>query len=293
MNIRSAELLQSSLQNAAQNELRNRELVQSGQLERQRLAVENAFRAAQMAHYNQMENRQQGFYNRIQQEQEDRAILAEQNTARQENQYAAAQKQGALKTIMGLNATGQLTPEGLKRVNHWLTNDPDFGKTGIQLAAPANPDTSPQHMQTALAQGLALRQNVQSMYDTEKDPAKKAEYGKQLEDIDTYFQGKDATRMNGNAPGAQPYRGKQSRAREQADPNAAMNAPAQAGPLPTGGTPSGINGPGNLPAQAAADPRAIQWLSQNPTPQNVAAFEGIYGQGSSAPFLNPKGPAQK
>ncbi|HEV2327948.1 MAG TPA: hypothetical protein VGY56_04060 [Verrucomicrobiae bacterium] len=225
-----------------------------------------------------MENRQQGFYNRIQQEQEDRAMLAEQNTARQENQYAAAQKQGALKTIMSLNATGQLTPEGLKRVNQWLANDPDFGKTGIQLAAPANPDTSPQHMQTALAQGLALRQNVQSMYDAERDPAKKAEYGKQLEDIDTYFQGKDASRMN-QIPGRAelPLRQGRQRAQQSRDGDGAVSKNplpgATAGPVQTGAQPDG---------------RDIQFLSANPTPQNVAAFEGIYGQGSSVPFLRPQ-----
>jgi hypothetical protein len=301
MNIKSAELLQSALENAAQNELRNRELTQTGQLERQRIAVENAFRAAQMAHYNQMENRQQGFYNKIQQEGEDRAELGEQNVARQQEQNALAQKQNALKTIMALNSTGQLTSDGLKKVNQWLSTDPDFSKTGIQLSAPANPSANPQHIQTALAQGLALRQQVQSAYDGENDPAKKAELGKQLEDIDSYFQGKDAGRMNAGGAATAPYRRSSGNGGRLAGGAATANRSAQTNPRFNGATSlpgqpqpqlqpqssvapvqtGGMSRQSGASADATAlpaDPRAIQWLSANPTPQNVAAFEGIYGQ---------------
>lgn len=58
MNIRSAELLQNSLQNAAENILRNRELQQTAALEAQRNAVEQSFRNAMMRHYANIEEKQ-------------------------------------------------------------------------------------------------------------------------------------------------------------------------------------------------------------------------------------------
>ena len=58
MNIRSAELLNQTLQNAADNIYRNRALEASTQEETQRNAIEQSFRNAMMQHYANVEERQ-------------------------------------------------------------------------------------------------------------------------------------------------------------------------------------------------------------------------------------------
>ncbi|HUA64889.1 MAG TPA: hypothetical protein VME24_03515 [Alphaproteobacteria bacterium] len=197
MNIRSAELLQNALQNAAENALRNRELQQTGQLEAQRIAVENAFRQAQMEHYNQMENRQQGFYNKMQQDEQDRALLGEQNQARQQQETGLANAQEILKVAMQLNSTGQLSDKGGSQVNGWLSTDPNLSRSGIQLSAPPNPSNDPIHQQTALAGGIALREKYMGIAgNPTATPDQKADALKVVRIIDANLGGKEA-----NAPG--------------------------------------------------------------------------------------------
>src|SRR5215469_16512311 len=58
MNIRSAELLNQSLQTAADNIYRNRALAASMQEEAQRNAIDQSFRNAMMQHYANIEERQ-------------------------------------------------------------------------------------------------------------------------------------------------------------------------------------------------------------------------------------------
>lgn len=324
MNIASAKLLQDSLQNAAENEFRNRELAQTGQLERQRIAVENAFRQAQMAHYNQMENRQQGFYNRMQQEGEDRAMLDSQNIAREQQQNGLAQKQEILRVAMQLNATGQLSDKSRDGVNHWLSTDSDMSKSGIQLAPPPNASTDPGSVQTALAQGIALREKYQSIADTTKDPAQKANALKVIGIIDANLGGKGApqrqdetdTETAGTDPAGNATKTITKHFGEMPQPAAPtsvpdnrpwydrlfnvgqvpvpQNAPASgAAPLTPslGVSPTNANGipTGQPPGGSATgqpNPADVQWLSANPTPGRVAQFEGKYGKGSSAQFLN-------
>jgi hypothetical protein len=166
--------------------------VQTGELERQRLGVEQSFRNAMMQHYNQMEERQQGFYNKMQQEDQERGVLGEQNIAREQQQNALAEKQNILRVAMQLNATGQLTDKSRDGVNHWLSTDSDMSKSGIQLAPPPNASTDPGSIQTALAQGIALREKYQSIADTTKDPAQKANALKVIGIIDANLGGKGA-----------------------------------------------------------------------------------------------------
>ncbi len=194
MNIKSAELLQGALQNAAENALRNREIQQSGNLEAQRIAVDNAFRQAQMAHYNQVENRQQDFYNREQDQQNARELLDSQNVARQQQLSEMAQSQGILKTILGLNATGQLTSTGIQNANHWLATDPRLSKSGIQIQAPASPSKDPSLRQSALRDWITLRQEWQGRVNSAADPAQRAGAQKILDGIDASVLGKSAMR---------------------------------------------------------------------------------------------------
>lgn len=324
MNIASAKLLQDSLQNAAENVLRNRQLKQAGELAAQRNAVEQSFRNAMMQHYNQMEERQQGFYNKMQQEDQERGVLGEQNIAREQQQNALAEKQNILRVAMQLNATGQLTDKSRDGVNHWLSTDSDMSKSGIQLAPTPNASTDPGSIQTALAQGIALREKYQSIADTAKDPAQKANALKVIGIIDANLGGKGApqrqdetdTETAGTDPAGNATRTitkhfgemPQSPAPTSVPDNrpwydrlfnvgqvpVPQNAPASgATPLTPslGVSPTNANGipTGQPPGGSATgqpNPADVQWLSANPTPGRVAQFEGKYGKGSSAQFLN-------
>ena len=278
MNIRSAELLQNALQNTAENLLRNREIRQTGQLEAQRIAVDNAFRQAQMAHYNQMENRQQDFYNRQQQGEQDRATIEAQNTQRLLQGQGMAQKQGILKVIMQLNATGQLSPAGLKLTNHWLSTDPTMSTTGIQLQAPANPSKNPQHVQSALAQGMDMLQQFRQMAASATDPDSKAQYTKYADDLEQAIthdrEGEiDTTRdatgnlvrtttrtpMTGAAGGTGAVTASDD---ESGDDASGANAPALPAPLP-----NGTNSPVTLTPQ---DLTPVPSMAAAPAAQSVA-----------------------
>lgn len=194
MNIHSAELLENSLQNAADNLYRNRALAVSMQEEAQRNAIEQSFRNAMMQHYANIEERQEENAGLQEQRLENADNIAAQRQAsvlqQQQQQSGIAQKQNFLRTAMQLNATGQLAPEGLKRVNQWLSTDPDLSKTGIQLSAPANPSTDLARAQTALAQAIALRQQYQQMADGATDPRQRDQYSKIVDDIDASLGGK-------------------------------------------------------------------------------------------------------
>ncbi|HEV2453117.1 MAG TPA: hypothetical protein VGY98_02585 [Verrucomicrobiae bacterium] len=270
MNLHSAELLESSLQAAADNLARNRALNASIQEEAQRNAIEQSFRNAMMQHYANIEQRQA-----------DTADRQAGTIQQQQQQAGIAQKQNFLRTAMQLNATGQLSPDGLKRVNQWLSTDPDMSRTGIQLSAPSNPSNDPAHQQTALANALALRQQYQSKFDGEPDPNKKSQYGKVLDDIDASLGGKRSIYpLPRNHPG-QPNANLAVTVGPQSSPTSLVPALGNIG-LNANGIPTG------KPVQP--DPRDIQWLSASPTAQRIAKFESIYGQGSSSPFLNSTSP---
>ncbi|HTV41606.1 MAG TPA: hypothetical protein VMF08_13575 [Candidatus Sulfotelmatobacter sp.] len=270
MNIRSAELLQNGLQNAAENALRNREIQQAGQLEAQRIAVDNAFRQAQMAHYNQMENRQQDFFNRQQQSAEDRATLEAGNQQRQLQQQGIAQKQGVLKVIMQLNATGQLSPDGLKRVNQWLSTDPQMSPLGMQLQAPANPSKNPQHAQVALLQAMDQLQQFRQLEAGATDPNQKAQwkqYGDDLEQAITH--------------------NKQGEVDTTTDANGKVLRTTTRTSLPVQGGPTGI---GTKPANDEAGDDAPGTSTNTPAlPASVpnAGAAGTSSSSSSSSILNP------
>ena len=82
--------------------------------------------------------------------------------------------------------------------------------------------------------------------------------------------------------------------------NSPTNAPYAAGQFdalmqPGGGSPQGVSTPTPTISTVSAngiptgkpDPRDIQWLTTNPTPQRISTFEGQYGKGSSSQFLTP------
>jgi hypothetical protein len=83
---------------------------------------------------------------------EQRRLQVEQDRAKQQDTQSQLQeKQNLLKTIMTLNATGQI--DDLGSVNDWLSNDPHFSQMGIQLKAPTQ-KTAPNVGQSAAAQAL-------------------------------------------------------------------------------------------------------------------------------------------
>jgi hypothetical protein len=101
MNIRSAELLNQSLQNAADNIYRNRALAASMQEEAQRNAVEQSFRNAMMQHYANIE-----------QKQADAAGLQEQRL--ESDDKATEEKYGVIQAIQDQKDAQQRVMEGLQ-----------------------------------------------------------------------------------------------------------------------------------------------------------------------------------
>jgi hypothetical protein len=98
MNIRSAELLNQSLQNAADNIYRNRALAASMQEEAQRNAVEQSFRNAMMQHYANIEQKQAG--------------LQEQRLESEDK--ATEEKYGVIQAIQDQKDAQQRVMEGLQ-----------------------------------------------------------------------------------------------------------------------------------------------------------------------------------
>ncbi len=91
----------------------------------------------------------------------------EQRMETQFNTRAAQQdKQEMLKTVLGLNAGGQLDEEGIKQVNDWITKDPDLSKTGIHIKAPPQ-KAPPQAGQNSVAQALERAQAFRESGNTE------------------------------------------------------------------------------------------------------------------------------
>ncbi|MGH7939516.1 MAG: hypothetical protein ACREFR_00405 [Limisphaerales bacterium] len=315
MNIRSAGLMQSGLQNAAENAMRNRELAQQGELARQNLAIMNAFRQAELERYTRMAERQEEFGEKSAANDQTREILGEQNLAREQQQNALAQKQAMLKTVLGLNATGQLTPSGLKSVNQWLSNDPDMSKTGMQLQAPGNPSDDPGHKSSALVAGIGMLQQLRQQASAATDPAEKAQLGRYADDLEgairhgrpnetdttTDASGKVLRRTTRNF--ALP-----AGARADSDGDG-DETPAMPASVPDNGNlwqrltgapvtvPAGFEtaAPVNLTAQdmtpvhAYPTPPAthVAYLQANPTPKVMSDFDALYGPGASQQALKP------
>jgi hypothetical protein len=83
---------------------------------------------------------------------EQNRLALEQNRGAQEQARGDLQdKQNFLKTVMTLNATGQL--QDVDAVNEWLNKDPHFSQMGIQLKTPAQ-KPAPNVGQSAAAQAL-------------------------------------------------------------------------------------------------------------------------------------------
>jgi hypothetical protein len=101
MNIRSAELLNQSLQNAADNIYRNRALEASMQEETQRNAVEQSFRNAMMQHYANIE-----------QKQAESADLQEQRLENEDN--AVEKKYGVVQAIQDGKDAQERVMQGLQ-----------------------------------------------------------------------------------------------------------------------------------------------------------------------------------
>lgn len=274
MNIRSAELLNQSLQNAADNIYRNRALAATMREEMARNAVEQSFRNAMMRHYTNIEQKQA--------DAADRQAGVQQQ---EQQQSGIAQKQDFLKAAMQLNATGQLSPAGLKRVNDWLSSDPDLSRTGIQLSTPANPSADPNHREMALANALGLRQQYQDKYDAETDPGKRAEYGKVLEDIDASLGGKRSGNVNPDSrhagkPGSDSAAAAGTAAGMTPGTGAAMpvlDANVPASPSPAINPLSSSFVPATPPASHIAYLRANPWTASQ--------FDEKYGPGASAKYL--------
>ncbi len=184
MNIASAKLLEDSLGQLADNFYRNRALQATMQEEAQRNAIEQSFRQAQMQHYNELEDRQQDFFNRQQQAASDRAALEAQNLQQRLGQQGMIQKQALLKTVMGLNATGQLTDDARKKVNDWLNSDPDLSKTGMQLQPAPNPSKDPGQKQSALVQAVSMIRQLRDQAASTADAATAAQLIKAADDLE-------------------------------------------------------------------------------------------------------------
>lgn len=101
MNIKSAELLNQSLQSAADNFYRNRALAASMQEEAQRNAVEQSFRNAMMQHYANIE-----------QKQAEAAGLQEQRLENEDN--ATEKKYGLMQAIQDQKDAQQRIMDGLQ-----------------------------------------------------------------------------------------------------------------------------------------------------------------------------------
>src|SRR6266446_2451509 len=144
MNYRDVAVLNDSLDSLSSNLLKQKMLreqaierqAQTG-LASQRLATDQAFREAQQKHYNNMESKQAEAANLAQ----TRAQIAD--------------KSGTLRAIMQLNTAGQLSD--VTPVNDWLSTDPHFAPTGIQLRKSEKP--LPQAGQNSAAQ-LAQQRNL-------------------------------------------------------------------------------------------------------------------------------------
>jgi len=101
MNIRSAELLNQSLQNAADNIYRNRALAATVQEEAQRNAVEQSFRNAMMQHYANIEEKQA-----------ESAALQEQRLENEDN--AVEKKYGVMQALADQKDAQDRVMQGLQ-----------------------------------------------------------------------------------------------------------------------------------------------------------------------------------
>ena len=289
MNIASAELLQNSLQNlgktfqqsraqGAEEEYRTAQLEQQGR----RTDVDEAFRNAQMAHYNQMEKDN----SRRADAQEERAGAAQDQQGTAQDQQAVAQKQDLLKSVMGLNATGQLTDDARTKVNKWLSTDEHFSATGMQLQAPTNPKTNPNFKQSALTQAVSTIQNYRDLAGQTEDPGEADGYN-HLADL-----------LEKNLPAAvkttTPAAAVPPTSTKLTDYNPA-GKPVKT--VTSFGMPAGTAGPGTGTAAAPApafptpDPRDVAFIQSGATPGKIAAFERKYGAGSSGQYLQQQQPA--
>jgi hypothetical protein len=122
MNIRSAELLNQSLQNAADNIYRNRALAASVQEETQRNAVEQSFRNAMMQHYANIEEKQA-----------ESAGLQEQRLENEDN--AVEKKYGVMQAVADQKDAQDRVMQGLQ---------------GLSLDQKMSPDQKTQYLRQSI-----------------------------------------------------------------------------------------------------------------------------------------------
>ena len=152
MNYKDVALLNGSLDSLGDSLLKNKmmdqqskeRLAQTG-LQSQRLQVDQGRWNAEQEHWQNMEKK------------------ADQANTLATSRGDLQEDQAMLKTVMGLNAGGQLTAESRKSVNNWLSDHPRFAVTGMQLAAPKA--ISPQAGQNSVAQALAKADQYDGMID--------------------------------------------------------------------------------------------------------------------------------
>jgi hypothetical protein len=183
MNIRSAELLNQSLQNAADNIYRNRALTASMQEEAERNAVEQSFRNAMMQHYANIEQKQAESADLQEQrlENEDNAVEKKYGVVQAIQDGKDAQER-VMQGLQGLSLDQKLSPlQKTEYLRQSIDSMPSQGKTAFLQNPQINAlyqgqgdwgavaSLVQQHQAAAKAAGARLKSNAGDTGDFDRE----------------------------------------------------------------------------------------------------------------------------
>lgn len=161
--VRDVELMNQAFGNLAATIMQNRQL-QERKRERTVAAQQAANNAAMLNQYRMATEKQR---EKGEQDTSDfrTAMLAQKQGAEQDKTKSndMQNKIRLFHALTSLNTTGDLSDEGRKQLNEFLSQDPDFSSTGIQLQPPKNPKSA--------QKGSALQATVSAIQDYQQKAA--------------------------------------------------------------------------------------------------------------------------
>lgn len=176
-NRQDVQMLQEALQGLGQGFAQRRQQSAEHDTEMQKLALESQLRDIQQSrydaqgeHFNKMEAGQQDYYNKVLENQKLAQSKQDDKATQVASQEDMKNKQSLLQTVIGLNATGQLSDDDRDNVNDWIAKDEHLGTTGIQLQAPDPKFQKGQNKQPATVAALNSAADFRKQAQETKDP---------------------------------------------------------------------------------------------------------------------------
>lgn len=177
------QMLQESIQHLGDTYAQRRQQNMAQDKAMQQLALERQMRdiqeqrsKSQEQHYGLMEARQQtyqdkalGNQSRMMQKEGDRAD-------NQQQQAEFMNKQGLFKSVAGLNATGQLSPDARNAFNKWLSTDDHFAPTGLQIQEPDPKFQNKKFKEPAIVQAVKSAQDYRDQAAQSDDPEQQKQF---------------------------------------------------------------------------------------------------------------------